>query len=69
MPDFRTKRLGRQGTATGLLEADALLHLVLMLRSGRPFIPKGVYRFRNYEEAHQWSIQMQAGKASPDRPL
>lgn len=64
----RTKRLGRQRDAGGLEKANALLHLVLRLRSGRPFIPKGVHRFLRHEEANQWSIQMQAGKTSPDHP-
>ena len=64
----RMKRLGRQADTSGLQQANALLHLVLRLRSGRPFIPKGVHRFRSHEEAHQWSIQMQAGKTSPDHP-
>ncbi len=66
--DLNVKRLGRRSTAGGLERANALLHLVLGLRSGRPFIPKGVHRFRSFEEAHRWSIQMQAGKASPGRP-
>lgn len=64
-----TKRVGRRAVAGGLRQANALLHLVLKLRSSRPFIPKGVHRFRSYEEAQQWSIRMQAGKASPGRPL
>jgi len=66
---YRTKHLGRQAAASGLQQANVLLHLVLRLRSGRPFIPKGVHRFCSYEEAQQWSIRMQAGKASPGRPL
>jgi hypothetical protein len=68
MPPSGTKRVGRQATAGGLRQANALLHLVLKLRSGRPFIPEGVHRFRSHEEAQQWSILMQAGKASPGPP-
>jgi hypothetical protein len=66
---FKTKHLGRMATARGWQQANAFLHLVLRLRSGRPFIPKGVHRFRSFEEAHLWSIQMQARKVNPDRPL
>ncbi len=69
MPQFGMKHLGRQAAASGLQHANALLHLVIKLRSGRPFIPKGVHRFCSYEEAHQWSIRMQAGRTSPDHPL
>jgi hypothetical protein len=66
---FQMKRLGRKASASGLQEANALLHLVLQLRSGRSFIPKGVHRFQSHEEAQQWSIQKQAGKGSPGHPL
>ncbi len=51
MPKFGMKQLGRQAAASGLPQANALLHLVIKLRSGRPFIPKGVHRFCSYEEA------------------
>ncbi len=64
---FKTKVVGRRRATRGLRQANHLLHLVLKLRTGRPFIPKGVHRFRTFEEAHQWSIQMQARKASPGR--
>jgi hypothetical protein len=65
---FKMKVVGRRRPARGLRQVNNLLHLVIKLRSGRPFIPKGVHRFRSFEEAHQWSIQMQARKASPGRP-
>jgi len=68
VPQFGMRRLGRRAAASGLQQANALLRLVLRLRSGRPFIPKGVHRFRSFEEAQQWSIQMQAGKTSLDHP-
>jgi hypothetical protein len=69
MPQSGMKQLGRQAAASGLQQANVLLHLVIKLRSGRPFIPKGVHRFCSYEEAQQWSIRMQAGKTSPDHLL
>jgi len=60
------KTVGRKSVASGLIPTNGLLHLVLKLRATRPFIPKGIHRFRTFEEAHQWSIQMQARKANPD---
>jgi len=64
---FKTKAVGRRPATGGLRQVNDLLHLVIKLRSGRPFIPKGVHRFRSFEEAHQWSIQMQARKPTPGR--
>jgi hypothetical protein len=69
MHTLRMKTVGRNQAAQGLKQANALLHLVCRLRSYRPFIPKGVHRFRSFEEAQQWSIQCQAGVASPDPRL
>jgi len=68
MYSLKTKHLGRQVAASGLMHTNSLLHLVVKLRSGRPFIPKGVHRFCCFEEGQQWSIRMQAGKGSPDHP-
>jgi len=28
------------------------------LRGSRPFIPKGVHRFKTFEEADAWTLQM-----------
>ncbi len=50
----------RQKKASTIVDADNLLHLVLGLRGKRKFIPRGVYRFRSFEEAAEWSIRMMA---------
>lgn len=63
-----TRTVGRRRVAQGLEQANSLLHLVVRLRNGKPFIPKGVHRFRSFEEAQQWSIQKQAGTTNPDLP-
>lgn len=55
-----TKTVGRTRAATGLAAADNLLRLVVRLRGNRPFIPRGVHRFRSFEEAQQWSLTMMA---------
>jgi hypothetical protein len=64
---IKMKTVGRRHPGCGLVHTNALLHLVVRLRGHRPFIPKGVHRFRSFEEAQQWSIQMQARSESPDR--
>jgi hypothetical protein len=38
------------------------MRTVISLRKTRPFIPKGVHRFKSFNEANQWAIQMMARK-------
>ena len=53
------KVVGRQGKAkVNLVAADSFLQMVNELRRGRPFIPKGVHRFKSFEEANEWSLKM-----------
>jgi len=57
----RIKTVGRRRRSHGGLAAAArLLDLVIDLRRGRPFIPKGIHRFRTFEESAAWSLQMMA---------
>jgi hypothetical protein len=53
-----TKTVGRSGQATGLEAANRLLRLVIDLRAGKPFVPRGVYRFKSFAEAQEWSMTM-----------
>ena len=48
-----------------LEQADSFLKLVLVLREGKPFIPKGVHRFRTFEESNQWSLTMMSRSLNP----
>jgi hypothetical protein len=66
-PD-KIKTVGRRKAATGPEAAERLLRLVIELRAGRPFIPRGVHRFRSFEEAQEWSLKMMARPSSRDRP-
>ena len=45
-------------SGSGLECADALLNEVNELRRGKPMFPRGVYRFKSFEEAGAWSLQM-----------
>jgi hypothetical protein len=63
------KTLGRRTRLrSGLSVAAPLLDLVIRLRRARPFIPKGVHRFRSFEESAAWSIRMMARRRNPDHP-
>ena len=55
------KVVGRRHPPRGGLEAAAnLLRAVVELRKGKPFIPKGVYRFKTHEEKDEWTRKMLA---------
>jgi hypothetical protein len=52
------KVVGRRRWAPGLAASAPLLRLVLELRGRRPFLPKGVHRFRSFEESEEWTLRM-----------
>ena len=53
------KVIGRKGKPTVNLEiANDFLKLMRTLRGVRPFIPKGVWRFKTFEEADAWTLRM-----------
>ncbi len=53
------KVVGRKGRVQGgLLRADALQRLANELRNGKPFMPKGVFRFKSFEEADARKLSM-----------
>jgi hypothetical protein len=64
----KVKIAGRRKPATGPEATAGLLRLVIELRAGRPFIPRGVHRFRSFGEAQEWSLKMMARPSSRDRP-
>lgn len=50
--------VGRRRWGTGLVAAAPLLLLNLRLRGDKPFLPKGVHRFRSFEESDEWVLTM-----------
>jgi hypothetical protein len=53
------KVVGRKGRVkAGLLRADSMQRLANELRKGKPFMPKGVFRFKTFEEADAWKLSM-----------
>jgi hypothetical protein len=59
MPEQRTKIVGRRKPYSGgLAGLQGFLELCARLRGDRPFLPRGVYRFKTYEEADEWTLKM-----------
>ena len=53
------KVFGRKGKPKVNLEtANGFLKLMRTLRGNRPFIPKGVWRFKTSAEADAWTLRM-----------
>jgi hypothetical protein len=63
-PEPGMKIVGRRRLG-GLLAAAPFLELVIRLRGQKPFIPRGVHRFRTFEESEEWLTRMMA---RPSRP-
>jgi hypothetical protein len=62
------KTVGRRVPSRGgLAAAQRFLDLVIHLRGDKPFLPKGVHRFRSFEDSQTWSIQMMARRRKPAR--
>jgi hypothetical protein len=60
---------------TTIEDADRLLRTAWALRGTDKLVPRGVYRFKTFEEAHTWMTQMMASthallrsKTSPESP-
>ena len=55
------KVLGRKGSPkVDAVAVDAMQKLANALRQGRPLVPKGVWRFKSFEEADEWLLRMMA---------
>ena len=53
------KVVGRRGRPkVDVVSIDPLQRLANELRKGRPFMPKGVWRFKSHNEADAWKLRM-----------
>jgi hypothetical protein len=54
------KVVGRRAgkTAPTLENANTLLKTMQQLRGGKGICPRGVYRFKTFEEADEWMMKM-----------
>lgn len=65
--ELPTKVVGRRRWGRGLEASAPLLRLTLELRGGKPFLPRGVYRFRSFEESDEWILRMLTRPRKPGR--
>ena len=65
--DKRVKVVGRRRLGRGLSAAAPLLRLVVGLRGSKPFLPRGVHRFRSFEESEEWTLRMLTRPSKPAR--
>ena len=57
--ETKMKVIGRKGKPRiDVTTIDSLQKLANELRKGRPFMPKGLWRFRSHEEADSWKLKM-----------
>ena len=55
------KVIGRKGAPLVNVETmDQMQKMANALRQGRPLVPKGLWRFKTFEEADSWLIKMMA---------
>ncbi len=70
------KVVGRRSAGpTSIEDADRLLRTAWALRGTDKLVPRGVYRFKTFEEANTWMTRMMASthallrsKTSPESP-
>ena len=65
--DKRVKIVGRRRLGRGLSVAAPLLRLVVELRGRKPFLPRGIHRFRSFEESEEWTLRMLTRTSQPAR--
>jgi hypothetical protein len=48
----------RKDRSPSFEDINNFLKAILALRGEKPFIPKGIFRFKTFEEAQDWTIEM-----------
>ena len=51
---------------SGVEANDDFFRLVSSLRGNKPFVPRGVYRFKTFKESDDWMIKMMARTSNHD---
>ena len=69
MNERPTKTVGRRRPYSGgLAGLQGFFELCNRVRGDRPFLPKGVFRFKTHEEADEWTLKMLTrAKVEPPR--
>ena len=66
--DYSMKVVGRRKPGRGGIAAAAgFFDLVIALRGNKPYIPKGVHRFKTFEESQAWTLKMLTRRPNQDR--
>jgi len=53
------KVVGRNTIArVDVVAIDGMQRMANVLRASRPFVPRGVWRFKTFEEADSWTLRM-----------
>ena len=66
--EYTMKIVGKRKPGKRNLESAAgFLDLVIALRGKKPFIPKGVHRFKTFEESQAWTLKMLTRRPSQGR--
>ncbi len=56
---FTMKVIGRQGQAkVDVVAIDGMQRMANVLRAGKGMTPRGVFRFKSFEEADEWLLEM-----------
>ena len=67
--DEGMKVVGRRTPGRGLVATAPLLRLAVDLRGSKPFLPRGVHRFRSFEESEEWTLRMLTRPPKLARPF
>ena len=64
------KILGRrkQASSPSWEDANRWLHTIADLRQGKGICPRGIYRFKSFEEADEWMTRMLAKSSLEIQP-
>ncbi len=56
---FPMKVVGRNASSkVDVVAIDGMQNMANVLRASRPFLPRGVWRFKTFEEADAWTHRM-----------
>jgi hypothetical protein len=65
---FTMKVIGRQGQAkVDVVAIDGMQRMANVLRAGKGMTPRGVFRFKSFEEADEWLLEMKTRPAKVER--
>ena len=65
---YTMKVIGRQGRAkVDVVAIDGMQRMANVLRAGKGMTPRGVFRFKTFEEADEWLLEMKTRPEKAER--